>query len=90
MFGGLHPESLTQNAANGIGLANKARHARPCAGHPRPCFAQAKKDVDGRDEPGHDEKVNRFQVVRRGLKMLDAFSVRLLGARKSISDLIPA
>jgi len=29
--------------------------------------------------PGHDEKVNRFQVVRRGLKMLDAFSVRLSG-----------
>jgi hypothetical protein len=36
-----------------------------------------KKDVDGRDEPGHDEKENRFQLVRKSLKMLDAFSVRL-------------
>jgi hypothetical protein len=35
-----------------------------------------KKDVDGRDEPGHDEKENRFQLVRKSL-MLDAFSVRL-------------
>jgi hypothetical protein len=33
--------------------------------------------VDGRDEPGHDEKKNRFQLVRKSLKMLDAFSVRL-------------
>src|SRR5437016_5512458 len=34
------------------------RHARPCAGHPRP-FPQfpAKKDVDGRDKPGHDEEI---------------------------------
>src|SRR5262245_12559601 len=32
------------------------RHARPCAGHPR--LASAKpKDVDGRDEPGHDQSV---------------------------------
>jgi hypothetical protein len=30
-----------------------------------------KKDVDGRDEPGHDEK------AREGLKMRDAFSVIL-------------
>jgi hypothetical protein len=29
------------------------RHARPCAGHPRLSFAL--QDVDGRDEPGHDE-----------------------------------
>jgi hypothetical protein len=27
--------------------------------------------------PGHDEKGNRFQAVREGLKMLAAFSVRL-------------
>ena len=35
--------------------------------------------MDGRDEPGHDEKANRFQVVSESLKMLAAFSVRLLG-----------
>jgi hypothetical protein len=35
------------------------RHARPCAGHPRLyCWL---KDVDGRDEPGHDEK--RFKGI---------------------------
>ena len=38
-----------------------------------------KKDVDGRDEPGHDEKENRFQLVRKSLKMLHALSVRLSG-----------
>src|ERR1700751_4731984 len=27
------------------------RHARSCAGHPRPSWSQ---DVDGRDKPGHD------------------------------------
>jgi hypothetical protein len=32
------------------------RHARLYAGHPRlPSRMSAKKDVDGRDEPGHDE-----------------------------------
>src|SRR6185312_90745 len=31
------------------------RHARPCAGHPRLGY-RAKKDVDGRDKPGHDEE----------------------------------
>jgi hypothetical protein len=36
-----------------------------------------KKDVDGRDEPGHDEKANHFQVVRKSLKMPGTFSVRL-------------
>jgi hypothetical protein len=38
-----------------------------------------KKDVDGRDEPGHDEKANHFQVVRKSLKMPGTFSVRLSG-----------
>jgi hypothetical protein len=37
----------------------------------------SKKDVDGRDKPGHDEKRVVFQVVRKPLKMLAAFSVRL-------------
>jgi tripartite-type tricarboxylate transporter receptor subunit TctC len=36
-------------------LRHLARHARPCAGHPRLCFPGARKDVDGRDKPGHDE-----------------------------------
>jgi len=30
------------------------RHARPCAGHPRLKTRPEPKDVDGRDEPGHD------------------------------------
>jgi hypothetical protein len=33
--------------------------------------------VDGRDKPGHDEKENHFQVVRKRLKMLGALSVIL-------------
>jgi hypothetical protein len=35
--------------------------------------------VDGRDKPGHDEKASHFQAVRKSLKILDAFWVRLLG-----------
>jgi hypothetical protein len=30
--------------------------------------------VDARDKPGHDEKENRFQEVRKSPKMLAAFS----------------
>jgi len=56
----------------------RIRHARPCAGHPR-LILLSKKDVDGRDKPGHDEKANHFQAVRESLKKLAAFSVRLLG-----------
>src|SRR5258708_27940869 len=33
------------------------RHARPCAGHPRLRPACKIKDVDGRDEPGHDDGI---------------------------------
>jgi hypothetical protein len=38
--------------------------------------------VDGRDKPGHDEKASDFQSVRKSLKMLDAFSVRLRDASR--------
>jgi hypothetical protein len=31
------------------------------------------------DKPGHDEKAHHFRVVRKKLKMLAAFSVRLSG-----------
>jgi hypothetical protein len=37
----------------------------------------SKKDVDGRDKPGHDEKESHFQAIRNSLKKLAAFSVRL-------------
>jgi hypothetical protein len=43
------------------------RHARPCAGHPRLYGVAAKKDVDGRDKPGHDE------VFKKGPILLLAF-----------------
>jgi len=39
----------------------------------------SKKDVDGRDKPGHDEKANQFQTVKKRPKLLAAFSVRLTG-----------
>jgi hypothetical protein len=35
--------------------------------------------VDGRDKPGHDDKENRFQLMRKNLKMLHAFSIGLSG-----------
>jgi hypothetical protein len=34
-----------------------------------------KKDVDGRDEPGHDER-KHFRLIGQSLKMLEALSVR--------------
>jgi hypothetical protein len=40
-------------AEKGINGSLFLRHARPCAGHPR--LTSKKKDVDGRDEPGHDD-----------------------------------
>jgi hypothetical protein len=42
--------------------------------------ALSKKDVDGRDEPGHDGRENHFQVVGNSLKMRDALSIILRGA----------
>jgi hypothetical protein len=36
-------------------------------------FAASKKDVDGRDKPGHDEKAAVFHAVRKGLTMPAAF-----------------
>jgi hypothetical protein len=39
------------------------RHARPCAGHPH-LYPGSKKDVDGRDKPGHDESVARLPSQR--------------------------
>jgi len=53
------PESLTQNAANRIGLSNSARPAQPCAGHPR-LAALKSRNVDGRDKPSHDEKASHY------------------------------
>jgi hypothetical protein len=38
-----------------------ARHARPCAGHPRLSFSV--QDVDGWDKPGHDGFIE-FDVTR--------------------------
>jgi hypothetical protein len=35
------------------------------------------KDVDGRDKPGHDEKANHVQAVRKSLKVLSALRVIL-------------
>jgi hypothetical protein len=39
--------------------------------------ASARKDVDGRGKPGHDEKWIHFQDATQALKLLAAFSVRL-------------
>jgi hypothetical protein len=45
------------------------------AGHPRPCCTLVKKNVDGRDKPGHDEKSESFSGVKKSLKILDTFWV---------------
>jgi hypothetical protein len=39
--------------------------------------ASARKDVDGRDKPGHDEKWIYFQDATQASKLLAAFSARL-------------
>jgi hypothetical protein len=52
---GPHPESLTRNSANGIGLARELVMPGLVPGiHVLPSL-KPKKDVDGRDKPGHDE-----------------------------------
>src|SRR6266576_2656647 len=53
---GRAPQSLTQKGANGMALYGEARHARPCAGHPRPCSIQARKTWMAGTKPGHDGK----------------------------------
>jgi hypothetical protein len=58
------PQSLTEKAANEMALLREARHARPCAGHPRLCSHQASKTWMAGTKPGRDEKANRFQAVR--------------------------
>ena len=51
-----HPERLTQKAINKIGLWRRTRHARPCAGHPRPSSPAATKTWMAGTKPGHDGK----------------------------------
>jgi hypothetical protein len=41
--------------ASGGGITHPHRHGRTCSGHPRLWFAARLKDVDARDERGHDE-----------------------------------
>jgi len=53
-----------------------------------PLLNQARKDVDGRDKPGHDES-DHFQAVRKYPKTLAAFSVILSGrGDKAVHDAI--
>ena len=44
------------------GQKREARLRARCPGHPRLDEGCSKKDVDGRDKPGHDEKVVREAV----------------------------
>jgi hypothetical protein len=39
--------------------------------------ASARKDVDGRDKPGHDEKSDSFSKRHRSPQLLFALSVKL-------------
>src|SRR5438034_11647434 len=50
---------LRAHAAHSI-----ARHARPCAGHPRLTFFLRDEDVDGRVKPGHDGRMHVDLPVR--------------------------
>src|SRR5712671_2008867 len=50
------------------------RHARACRGHPRLNGAATKKDVDGRDKPGHDDagKSTPTLYSKLGRELLEA------------------
>src|SRR5258708_29232754 len=63
-----HRESLSRNAANGIGGYRETRHARACPGHPRLNGTSARKTWMAGTSPAMTEKANHFQVVREGLK----------------------
>ena len=39
------------------------RHGRACPGHPRLALLEGCKDVDARDERGHDDGVSLFEAV---------------------------
>ena len=63
-------------------------HARPCAGHPRLAIDTAlNKDVDGRDEPGHDAAENSGNYAMmgsRGYKGGDECDAFSRGSRRII------
>jgi hypothetical protein len=73
------PQSLTQHAANEIGLSRGIRHARACPGHPRLRFRKARKTWMAGTSLAMTRNVTHFQGVRRSLKMLAAFPVRHSG-----------
>jgi hypothetical protein len=53
-------QPITKNLPQNLSPLPQNRHARACRGHPRlACSRFAKKGVDGRDKPGHDENVTR-------------------------------
>jgi hypothetical protein len=62
---GPHPESLTQNAVNEMGLFGKIRHARPCAGHPRLAGAAARKTWMAGTSPAMTKKRVIFKQLER-------------------------
>jgi putative acetyltransferase len=43
----------------------------PCAGHPRLLVGSAKEDVDGRDKPGHDERMATPSITLRPYSAAD-------------------
>jgi hypothetical protein len=53
-------------AARIITTSPLLRHARPCAGiH---ALSRRKKDVDGRDKPGHDDAGTERRIMRLTLQ----------------------
>jgi hypothetical protein len=65
---GRSSESDSKSDQQNQAFLHRLRHARPCAGHPRPCSRVARKDVDGRDKPGHDGKRFNFKPLARARK----------------------
>ena len=66
--------------------ANRIRHARPCAGHPRLCGR--KKDVDGRVKPGHDGGKKRYSITISPVMPSSAWvlpSLVLMSQRRSLA-----
>ena len=48
------------------------RHARTCSGHPRSLPLLHEKPVDGRDEPGHDERGGLPRLLHRLADLVEA------------------
>jgi hypothetical protein len=58
---------MTWNAADRVDTFSKARHARPCAGHPRLDFTEARKTWMAGSSPAMTKRATALRIVSKRL-----------------------